>query len=230
MNQCSKIAVALSLFFVFSIPISGSVSNELENKTPSVVPNQFIIALSNDSIYASAHSFLWRAKHYKINARGVMSVSNGSKNQQYRIRFSTQKTDVIEKLMVTEYQTNLVLVGEVNNGGEGAGFILILNRSNLKQQWLTWIPAFNVGIPLVRGNYIYLSGIGFIGKLNLSTGRYIWKHDDLYRKNEAFNNFATPVIEGTTIVFFGEGTSNKATNEIVVDHLSGKIIKFRVPK
>jgi hypothetical protein len=55
---------------------------------------------------------------------------------------------------------------------------------------------------LIDGSYAYVTGIGFIGKVRLESGAYIWRHKDLYHQsNDAFNSFELPEINGNTVVF-----------------------------
>jgi hypothetical protein len=76
----------------------------------------------------------------------------------------------------------------------------------------------------IEDNYAYISAIGFISKLSLRSGKYIWKHTDLYQKNAAFGFFDRPKIQGRKVIFRSVSSDEKAQKNIVIDKISGKII------
>jgi hypothetical protein len=76
----------------------------------------------------------------------------------------------------------------------------------------------------IEDNYAYITAIGFVSKLDLRLGKYIWKHTDLYQKNAAFDFFDRPKIQGRKVIFRGVSSDGKAPINIVVDKISGKII------
>jgi hypothetical protein len=86
------------------------------------------------------------------------------------------------------------------------------------------IPGFNIGDVTIENNYAYITAIGFVSKLDLRSGKYIWKHTDLYQKNAAFGFFDRPKIQGGKVIFRGVSRDGKAPRNIVVDKISGKII------
>src|SRR6185295_2930400 len=196
---------------------------EVADTAPMVVAGQFIEAQTTGSVWEAVYSFRWQGQLVEISAEGRFSTRDGSRTVRHELTFSSDPEDWIEKLYVAEVQNDLVLIGEVGNEESGAGFVTRLARSGFSRRWLTSMPGFNVGNALLRERYAYVSAIGFVGKLDLNTGRYAWQKKDLYSKNEAFNNFATPFVEGTSIVFVGEGGTWPKNNEIVIDDLSGKI-------
>lgn len=47
-----------------------------------------------------------------------------------------------------------------------------------------------------------MSGIGFIGRIDVQSGRYISKHEGLYdKRDEAFNSFDAPIVTSTDVLF-----------------------------
>ena len=48
------------------------------------------------------------------------------------------------------------------------GFIARLDGATLRMKWKRVIPRFNVGQGLLDGAFAYVTGIGFVGKVNLS--------------------------------------------------------------
>ena len=79
--------------------------------------------------------------------------------------------------------------------------------------------------PLIVDNKAYISTIGFIGKLNLSTGKFEWKFDGLYRDGK-YNSFGTPEFyENGLVMFKSFDAVTKQTNSILIDDKRGKIVK-----
>ncbi len=154
------------------------------------------------------------------------TLLSADRGRAYQLAFSSDPEGWIEKLYVAEYRGDLVLIGGIDYGETADGFLMRLAPDGFSRRWLASIPGCNVGKALLRERYAYVSAIGFVGKLDLNTGRYAWQNKDLYSKSEAFNNFATPFAEGTNIVFVGEGGPWQ-NNEIVIDDRSGKILNFR---
>lgn len=129
-----------------------------------------------------------------------------------------------------EYGGDLLLICEVSDGIYGAGFITRLDRRTLRMKWKLIIPAFNVGQGLIEGRYAYFTGIGFIGKVALESGAFVWRHGDLYSNdNVAFNSFELPVIRGNTIIFReSENYMRKRVASIRVQKQNGRIISLKV--
>jgi hypothetical protein len=125
------------------------------------------------------------------------------------------------------HKNDLILLYEISAGGEGAGYIARFDGKTLKLKWKANVSGFNVGKGLSENNFAYLTAIGFVGKINLLTGKYVWKHDNLYgwnRNSGAFNSFELPELEGSNVIFT-EKNVNDQTNIIVVNKTTGKIVR-----
>jgi hypothetical protein len=95
-------------------------------------------------------------------------------------------------------------------------------------KWKRPIPGFNIGQGLIDGDYAYVTCIGFIAKVNLKNGAFMWRHDNLYQRGSgAFNSFELPEVDGN-VVIFRESTDylpkKKATIRVQRD--TGKIISI----
>lgn len=118
----------------------------------------------------------------------------------------------IERLAFTRIDGDpFFLVQETDQEGAG-GFVVRLDSMTLKQKWKTYVPGFNIGIALRDGQYLYLTCIGFVGKLNTSNGQYAWRHDDLYA-TEKFNSFEAPRLRGDTVEFPSDGRTIRVDRE-----------------
>ncbi len=65
------------------------------------------------------------------------------------------------------------------------------------------MPGFNVGEGLVEDDHLYLTAFGFVGKLNVLTCQYAWRHTNLYDEGRdlygdgRFNSFKRPIVGST---------------------------------
>ncbi|MEK7724539.1 MAG: hypothetical protein AAB336_09345 [Acidobacteriota bacterium] len=134
---------------------------------------------------------------------------------------------VYSNVFFAQHKTDLILLYEANMGGEGLGYIAAFDSSSMNLKWKAVINGFNVGKGLLENQFAYLTAIGFVAKINLLTGKYVWKHDNLYRRfneNGAFNIFETPELEKSNVIFT-EKTHDNIVNIIVANKTSGRIIR-----
>ncbi|MDQ3130350.1 MAG: hypothetical protein M3Q99_06270 [Acidobacteriota bacterium] len=169
---------------------------------------------------------------YEINksGRGKRMKENSSVST---FRFSIEDADYIDRIIYfAEYKNDLLLVGELSFGLDGGGFIIRLDGKTLKTKWRTDISALNIAQGLIEDNATYLAGVGFVSKISLETGKYIWKHDDLYRKYKesgAFNVFEIPKIEQNIITFTeNQDMYKRPQNIIKFNKTDGKVIEVKV--
>ena len=166
---------------------------------------------------------------YEITNKGRGKRISGKKRVT-KFRISLAGAEILNRtIYFAEYKNDLLLISELGFGDGGTSFIVCLNGKSLKTKWRAAIDGFNVGQGLIENKFAYLTAIGFIGKIDLNTGKYVWKHEDLYRKYDesgAFNSFLTPEIKADIVIFKEEGILNKGfDHQIQVNKSSGKIIK-----
>lgn len=164
------------------------------------------------------------ARYEVLSSGQATRISDKNAVTKFRLPLGKNET-VSSNVFFAQYKTDLILLYEANIGGEGLGYIASFNSASIKLKWKAVISGFNVGIGLLENQFAYLTAIGFIAKINLLTGKYVWKQDKLYnRKNGAFNSFEVPELEGTNVIFT-ETTNNNSVNIIVANKTSGKIIR-----
>jgi hypothetical protein len=134
-----------------------------------------------------------------------------SKGKGYRLKDQTvredfaltiNKNDYIEKIQFVTYEKDLILLYGVSDGDSAAGAVVRLDGKSLSIKWSVWIPAFNLSIGAIDSGFLYQAGIGFVSKIDLNAGKYVWKYDDLYDHVQgSFNAFEKPVIEDNKVIF-----------------------------
>jgi hypothetical protein len=172
------------------------------------------------------------AHEFKFSASGISYLVKNEKlfigNNKQGILLT--KEGNIEKLYYLPSGGDLILFYGIGDGGEGWGKIARIGTSSRQIKWLTHMPAFNVGQPLQDKEAVYITGVGFIAKLNLKTGKYIWQKNN-YQKYK-IDSFSLPVVQGNQ-VFFKESSLTAGVNGkpqiLVVDKTTGNIIKYISP-
>ena len=149
------------------------------------------------------------------------------------ISLNIDKDFYIEKLQYTKYSNNLLILCEESDSESGTGDVFLINGDNLKTLLKNRITGFNVGEPVIKGRYIYVSAICFIGKIDLETGNYVWKHELNYNDNpHRYNAFNKPEFSGSNVIFNDTDRSNPKDGIvpfgfIKVDDESGKILEMK---
>jgi len=174
---------------------------------------------------------------YNITSRG-RGRREGKQEPVRRFNLRLYENDVLTRAVYhAEYDGDLLLICEYSDVESGAGFITRLDGRTLRTKWKRSIPAFNVGPGLIEGRFAYVTAIGFVGKVNLETGTYAWKHPNLYRTSSEkgstysdadFNSFELPKVEGDFVLFKEIGTYANVLGPqtLKVDKRTGKIVRL----
>jgi hypothetical protein len=130
---------------------------------------------------------------------------------------------VIESIEYLQTNATTVYFQITETDYDGAGSKIIkYDLSAKKELWQNQTGGFNVHSFIIYGDYIYLNSIGFLGKMNKISGKYIWKHEDLYEKYKA-NYFENIIIHKDTV----EGIIYRDIFQkwkLIFDQKSGKVI------
>jgi hypothetical protein len=164
---------------------------------------------------------------YELSDAGVLTRVGGAS----RNLVPEKNGSVSGSVRALELDADLLVLFELSDSEGGWGKLVRLSGTTLKVKWSADINSFNVG-GVVEGQSAYVTGMGFVGKVNLATGKYLWKHDGFYRKyrkSGAFNIIETPEIKGSTVVFT-EKQEGKSPNVMSVNKMTGKIIKVTIGK
>ncbi|HEY4874922.1 MAG TPA: hypothetical protein VIH86_05080 [Puia sp.] len=162
------------------------------------------------------------------NAKIVNAVDNS-----FEMQLQIRKDYYIDKVSYIRYGLDLVVLAEFDDGEEGYSSIQCLNLKAKKTKWSIDLKGFNLSQGVVENNYVYVSTIGEIAKLNLITGKIMWKHENLYEKYKC-NNFCEIKIADNWVRFTGVNDKGKKIGDARFDELinfkcekiSGKIISI----
>jgi hypothetical protein len=206
-------------------PVVNPVKNLIAVAATPAVPSQskdFTYVKPTGEYQEAVFSFSTLGKDYRIAASG--QVSTGINNAQTKNFKIDVEGGFIQNLAFMEYEGNLLLLTEFSDHDSGWGNIYSFSSKNSRLNWKAYIRGFNIGEALIEKKYAYITAIGFVAKIDLNNGRYIWKNQNLYKRNESFNNFAKPEIKGQQVIFRGASDLAKVQKSIVVNKMSGKIL------
>jgi len=159
---------------------------------------------------------------YTIRADGRAESASG-KTRSHNFNLKTDKGHV-EQVYFFEHESDLLLLYELSDELNGWGYVVRLNQATFKPKWLIPISGFNLGTALVEGDYLYLTAAGLVAKVDLRSGSYVWRQENLRQKySPSFEVFQAPWIKGDH-VFFKEDLA--PFKSIEVDKLTGKIINI----
>lgn len=163
---------------------------------------------------------------YAVETSGVGTRNDGNGMIQKFI-LGLEGKDYIGGIQFIAHHDDILLILSISDGDAGAGKVVLLDGESLSTKWSTHIPGFNLSQGLIEGGYLYQAAIGFVSKVDLSNGQFVWEHDGLYnRRQDSFNAFETPEISGGNVVFkesVHSGMNYKQPRTIVVNIDTGKI-------
>jgi hypothetical protein len=70
---------------------------------------------------------------------------------------------------------------------------------------------------------VYITGVGLVACLSLKSGKYLWRHEQLYEQYQSFTAFDTPIVEGDFVVFTSRSDIGEPAKTIKVYKISGKV-------
>lgn len=133
----------------------------------------------------------------------------------------------ISSLTYAPFGNDLIFVIGYKNGEVGGTEIVRVGMDDLLPVWNQPLSGFNAGSPVIKGTNVYVSAIGSIGKIDLTSGKYIWVHEDLYdQETQDFTAFQRPVFENDRIIFQGLNIMVPCPKRIEVNDISGEIAGF----
>lgn len=171
---------------------------------------------------AEAFEFELNGFAYYIKINGNGRRTKGDRTRRFNLRIDGN----IERVYYSDYRGDLLLVCELDYLETGEGFVALLEQPSMRARWSERFGTFNVGEPLREGRHLYVTTIGFVGKLDLGTGEHLWEHEMLYGRvgAQTFNSFAAPELSGDTVTF-KDGQSDNPAHRVVVNKKTGKIVR-----
>lgn len=153
--------------------------------------------------FIEAEKWLFSAggRAYEIAPDGLIHRVGDGKTETAQLPLGEH--DYIDALLYGGWGDDVIVVYGYTDGEGAAGKVARLAGDTLAVEWVLHVPGFNLSTGLIHDRYLYQAAIGFVGKIDLAAGAYVWRHDRLYGqpKKYAFNAFETPVRQGGDVLF-----------------------------
>lgn len=182
---------------------------------------------------AAAFEFEDGGFKYHVVANGNGRRTKGERVRRFNLRLDG--LDVVEGLRFAVYEGDLLLVCELYDGEARRGLVTLLEQPSMRALWRRPVPAADIGEPLRDGHSLYLTGAGFVARLDLRTGEYVWQHEelggtlgDVRARPEAarpFNSFETPELARDAVLFRERPVYNPPRT-LVVNRRTGEILRI----
>lgn len=157
-------------------------------------------------------------ERHKVSAKGEVFDKKGN------LRFKLGNDYPIEQLYFIQKGRDLFLFyTDVDVNGAGS-FVKRLSLSSGQMVWEVEVEGFSFAKPLIRGQFAYISTIGFIGKLKLKTGTFDWKFSGLGH-DARFNHFRDiDFADYKQVRFVSPHPFTQQSDTVIINDITGEII------
>jgi len=178
---------------------------KFQNKNPNTT--------FEDTLFLKSHF-----GYFEISPTGLLKINNLDS-----IQLNTKL--IVKKAFIHKDSTDYYLYFTDTDYDAATSWIQKINATTLNSYYTKQIKGFNLGKPIIKSKKAYVSAIGFVGKIDLTTGEYDWKHNNLYdREKFSFNNFDSITFKKGQVEFISENYRSKKDDRVLVDNITGKII------
>jgi len=181
---------------------------------PTTVPDSFNVNI--DSV------------EYLIDQSGNVKIKNlriANDTSSFNLNLSEYFT--IENIFIFPRDNYLFAFYTETDFDTGESFIAKINVEKSEIIWKVRGFGFNLGTPMILDSVAYIATIGTIGKINLDSGKVIWRQYDLYdSKKSAFNSFDEIEVKGENAIFISKNWKHKSMDSVIVNDKTGEIVKI----
>jgi hypothetical protein len=172
-------------------------------------------------------SFSWEieGKSYILHENGLLQLRQSKRKLRLPLG---QGMLGLGLNFVKGIRDDLILGYGTSNGEEGTSYVCRISGDLRAVRWCKNIGTFNQEFS-VSDDSVWVGAVGFAARLDINNGKYIWFHDDLYKRKSETDAFVItcPISEDeTTVTFYGQDTNNKNNQQLKVDRKSGAIIEI----
>lgn len=172
-------------------------------------PEEFLIALSDDTIHA--------------NYSGHLSTGELNKNIDFDKYFYTRKIHYFES------DKHVIIFFEITNDDGSYNTVYCLNKNDLSTVWQTKLFSFNLTVGKAEKHTLYLGAGENAYALDIKTGQLLWQTEGLYHQH-GFNFFDTIEITNSAILLTGKSFSKDDGGRMMtvgLDKRDGRILSLK---
>lgn len=206
--------------------VTAQEARPASSRKPSKLFQEARVVNENATPDPDAFEFEMNGFAYHVKANGNGRRTKGKRVRGFNLRLDSG--EAVTNLFYSEFEGDLLLLLHTTVADHGLGFVTRLEQPSMRGLWRQRIPARDLGHPLRDGRDLYVTGEGFVGKLDLRTGAYVWHHDDLEvargTEPRPLHTFDDPELDGDAVLFRERPVYNPR-RLLVVNRRTGKIIR-----
>ncbi|CAN5139220.1 hypothetical protein BH09BAC5_BH09BAC5_09000 [soil metagenome] len=116
---------------------------------------------------------------------------------------------------------------ETNHEGQKSS-LAVFSEGSEKPEWKISFPYGNVGPAVIDQNMVYFTAMGTVAKIDISTGKLIWKQDSLFNPLKlSYKKFYTPSVFDDKVIFvdYPEPGRREKRDTLILDPSTGKRLR-----
>ena len=167
--------------------------------------------------------FMFSAAGHDFAIRGDgFGQSTPGRARPTSFRLTLGREGQLERVYFLEYDSDLFLIYEATDQKFGWGYVERFDPRTMKRKWITPVGAFNIGPGVVEGNSLYLAAANLVARIDVSTGKYIWQHDEIQKQYELLvESFQLPAVSADSVLFYENGHRART---VEIEKATGRIL------
>ncbi|MDQ2973964.1 MAG: hypothetical protein M3R69_00980 [Acidobacteriota bacterium] len=213
-------SIMLTLF-----ALTAAAQEPIHQSAPTPEPRTFTKVESLGDGTRAFYMFSTNGPGYTIRADGFAEQGGAGRHRPANFSLRVGRNGLIVRLYFLEDEGDLLLIYEGSDKRYGWGYVVRMNQKTLKSKWVAPVSDFNLGPGLVENGYLYFSASNLLAKIDLHSGAFVWKQEDVQRKHAlSFDGFRMPSITGERVSFQEDGEKGKT---VEIDKATGRILSVR---
>lgn len=133
--------------------------------------------------------------------------------------------DYIEYVSYFKYYKDVLLVYQSASEEAEGGALVLVDPVDGSFKWLKKIPGFNLGAGPVEDHYIYITSVGFVGKLDLNQGDFVWKLEGLSRNDDSFISVKPLQIRDDIVILREDDAMKSHVKVLLLNKYTGALVE-----
>lgn len=151
-----------------------------------------------------------------VGDKGPTTLLVKRNGKTHRITLQKNREEICD-LFVDRLGDLLLIFYEIGDVEGARSIAEAYSIPDFKRKWKTDLSGFSLHV-VRKGNFAFISTVGFAAKLDLRSGKFSWRHKGLYESRKY--NGGRPVIDNKGVVRF----SNVQGEDLIIDEKTGKIL------